>query len=198
MDPDKKTPWPAIYFSRQGRTRFDPTSGIGTMCVGESLGGAMLEKFDDQWGPVDPEDNSRTVTEQELRETWETLVYLPQVGLFDATAGNPGKIGVDAQLITGEYAITRLWALRMMSHPDQIDGILFPSRHDLSRRNIALFERSHFLPPRRDPNLSLANLATWSPKPADANHLIFGPEQLLHDHLELLPTLIELEVAKLP
>lgn len=196
MDPDKKTPWPAIYFSRQGRTRFDPMHGLGTICVGTSLGGAMLEKFDDSWGPAG--EDSRYVTEEQLSETWETLVYLPKVVLFDATGGNPSKVGGDAQIATGEYTITREWALRMMSHPDEIDGILFPSRHDLSRRNIALFARSRFLPERRDPNLSLANIATWIPNPTDAGHLIFGPAQLLRDHPELRPTLVELEVARLP
>jgi hypothetical protein len=198
LDPDKKTPWPAVYFSRQGRTRFDPVDGVGTICVSASLDGAMLEKFDDMWGPVGDEDDSRYVTEQQLGETWETLIYVPEVVLFDATGGNPHKIGVDGQLATGEYAITRVWALRMMSHPDEIDGILFPSRHDLSRRNIALFQRSRFLPARHDRSLSLTNMATWKPKPADAAHLIFGPEQLLRDHLQLRKTLIKLKVAKLP
>lgn len=112
------------------------------MCVGTSLAGALMEKFDDSWGPSG--DPSRSLTEMQLNEIWETLIYLPDVELFDATGGNPSKIGVDGQIATGEYTITREWALLMMRHPDAIDGILFPSRHDLQRRNIALFERPRF------------------------------------------------------
>jgi RES domain len=196
LKPGTTTPWPAIYFSTDGRTRFDPVGGIGTICVGTSLGGAMMEKFDDSWGPAG--DDSRSLTEQQLCETWETLVHLPDVDLFDASGGNPSKIGADAQLVTGEYTITRDWALLMMLHPDAIDGILFPSRHDLSRRNIALFARARFLPSRYDGNLSMANIATWAPNPADAGQVIFGPEKLLRDHPDLGPTLIELEVARMP
>jgi hypothetical protein len=197
INPETSQPWPPIYFSTAGYTRFDPVRGIGTMCVGESLGGAMMEKFDDFWGPAG--DDSRNVTETQLRETWETLVFLPGVQLFDATGKNLSLIGIDAQFATGEYAITREWALRMIFHPDEIDGILFPSRHDLQRKNIALFGRPRFSKaPRYDPHLSLANIATWNANSADAGQLIFGPEQVLEHHPELDATLDELVVGILP
>jgi len=111
INPATHQPWPPIYFSSAGNTRFDPVGGIGTMCVGESLGGAILEKFDDRFGPEG--DDSRSLTETELRETWETLMYLPSVQLFDATGKNLSLIRADAQFAVGEYSITREWALRI-------------------------------------------------------------------------------------
>ena len=171
--------------------------GNETMCVGESLGGAILEKFDDYLGPAG--DNSRSLTDTQLRETWETRVSLPDAQLFDATGRNLSLIGVDAQFAVGECAITREWALRMMFHPDEIDGILFPSRHDLQRRNIALFGRPRLAAaPRHDPDLVVENIATWKAKAVDAGQLIFGPEQILGNHPELNMTLAELQIVILP
>jgi len=196
INPATRQPWPPIYFSRAGNTRFDPVGGVGTMCVGESLGGAILEKFDDSLGPEG--DDSRSLTETQLRETWETLVYLPGVQLFDATGKNLSLICVDAQFAVGEYSITREWALRIMFHPDEVDGILFPSRHDLARKNIALFGRPRLAKmPRYDAKLSLPDIGTWNAKPADAGQLIFGPEQVLEHHPELDATLDELVVGRL-
>jgi hypothetical protein len=187
INPATRQPWPPIYFSRAGNTRFDPVGGIGTMCVGESLGGAILEKFDDRFGPEG--DDSRSLTETELRETWETLVYLPVVQLFDATGKNLSLIRADAQFAVGEYSITREWALRMMFHPDQVDGIFFPSRHDLERKNIAIFGRPRFAKTQcYDPGLSVPNIGTWNAKPAEAGELIYGPAQVLKHHPELRAT----------
>lgn len=196
IDPATGDPWPAIFFSKQGRTRFDPAGGAGTMCVGTSLGGAMLEKFDDSWGPVG--DPSRSLTDTQLRETWETLIYLPPVELFDATGGNPSKIGIDGQIATGEYTTTRNWALLMMLHPAAINGILFPSRHDLQRRNVALFDPGPLMPSIYDATLTIENIDTWTPKPAEAGNIVWGPAQLLLDHPELDWTVTDLEVAITP
>ena len=119
--------------------------------------------------------------------------------LFDARGKNLSLIGACAEFAVGEYSITREWALRMMFHPDKVDGIWFPSRHDLERKNIALFDRPRFSKtPRYDAKLSVPNIGTWSAKPADVDQLIFGPEQVLEHHPELPATLDELVVNILP
>lgn len=194
LKPGTKGPWPAVYFSVKDATRFDPAGGVGTMCVGQSLGGAMMEKYDDFWSHEE-----RSLTEGQLKETWETVIYLPPVTLFDCSGrNNLSNIGVDAQLYTGEYPGTRVWALRMMSHPDLIDGIWFPSRHDPSRQNIALFQRTRFTNPHHDANLTVPNLKNWTPPPAHAARLIYGPAQLLATHPEIDDTMVELRVIQLP
>lgn len=165
------------------------------MCVGQSLGGALMEKFDDSWGPAG--DDSRSLTEQQLNETWETLIYLPPVTLFDCGGPNHlSKIGMDAQMYTGEYAGTQVWAMRMMSHPHMIDGIVFPSRHDPTRQNIALFKRLALATPHHDPTLTIANLPGWTPDAAHSADLIYGPMQILATHPELDATLVDLEVSR--
>ena len=45
-------PWHPIHFSRRGATRFDPPTGPGTLYVGETIGGVLMEIFDDSWGAV--------------------------------------------------------------------------------------------------------------------------------------------------
>jgi hypothetical protein len=194
LNPGTKGPWPAVYFSTSGATRFDPPGGVGTMCMGQTLGGAMMEKYDDSWGALG--DPSRSVTEGQLKATWETVIYLPPLTLFDCSGrNNLTFIGVDAQLYTGEYAGTQAWALRMMAHPDMIDGIWFPSRHDPSRQNIALFQRtaSH-----SDPTLTAATLSSWRISPAHTGGLVYGLKQALATHPEINATLAELKVSRIP
>jgi hypothetical protein len=69
-------PWPAIFFSQKGRSRFDPAAGPGTLYFGESLAGAMLEVFDDHWGPIGSP--NRTITQSELDTWWVSLIALPK------------------------------------------------------------------------------------------------------------------------
>lgn len=64
-------PWPPIYFSRAGRTRFDPPAGSGALYLGETLSGVLMEIFDDMWGPVG--DVTRSLTATQLREWWVSL-----------------------------------------------------------------------------------------------------------------------------
>jgi RES domain len=55
-------PWEPVLFSRRGATRFDPTDGVGTLYIAKSLAGAVLEIFDDRWGPVGSIDRYRSAT----------------------------------------------------------------------------------------------------------------------------------------
>lgn len=188
--------WPPVHFSKRGNSRFDPTTGIGTLCVAASLAGAMMEVFDDHWGPV--ASIGRSVTEQQLSQTWITRVSLPNVNLFDATGANLSKIGTDAQLLTGKYTTTRKWTKRVMEHPQQVDGVLYRSRHDLDRLNVALFQRAAFLPATLDPALQAFEPDSWSRKAGHGRVLVHGNAIRLRDHPDLTPALIELQVARVP
>lgn len=189
-------PWAPVHFSKRNNTRFDPKSGVGTLCVGETLAGAMMEVFDDQWGPVGS--IGRSVTEAQLSQTWVTRVSLPNVSLFDATGPNLSKIGTDAQVLTGKYTTTRKWAVKMMLHPDQIDGVLYRSRHDLDRKNIALFGRARFLPAIHDQNLLPFEPDAWARNAGHGTAVVHGDAMRLRNHPELDPALIELQVARIP
>lgn len=189
-------PWPAIHFSRKGRTRFDPAEGVGTLYLAETLGGALMETFDDRWGPVGS--LGRSLTEQELREWWVTLIDVPQSEVLEASGPNLSKLGTDIQLLTGDHETARQWALRLMRHPRQIAGISYRSRHDDDKRNVALFRRPDWLEAIQEANLIPAAAKPWRRKSDHGRRLVYGPPVLLGDHPELAGALGELEVAILP
>lgn len=189
-------PWAPLHFSVKGTTRFDPVDGTGTLYVAFTLGGALMEVFDGRWGAVGT--SGRSLTQMELREWWVSLVNLPAVSVFDATGGNLSKLGTDAQLLSGDYTVSRQWALRLMAHPHQPGGILFPSRHDPSRSNLALFHRPGLLPAHYDAALTFTEIQGWKKAGAHRGHMVHGPAVRLAMHPELDGELCELEVSLLP
>jgi len=112
LDPTTGKPYGALHFSRRGSSRFDPPNGVGTVCLAESFAGAIMEKFDDRWGPVGS--SGRSLTARELQENWGSLIYVPPVLAFEASGLNLSAIGTDAQLFSGEHSTAREWALRLM------------------------------------------------------------------------------------
>ena len=112
LNPDTGKAWDPLHFSVRGTSRFDPVGGVGTLYLAEELAGAMMEVFDDRWGPVGS--LGRSVTRQELKEWWVSLVNIPAVSVFDATGPNLSKLGTDAQLLTSSYTKSRQWAQRLV------------------------------------------------------------------------------------
>ncbi len=196
INPATKAPWPAVFFGKRGRTRFDPASGTGTLYLGSTLVGALMEIFDDRWGPLG--DHSRSLTRSELEQWWVTLVDVPPVMVFDAHGQNLSKIGTDLQVVSGNHQISRSWALRMMRHPAKVGGIVYPSRHDATQRNLALFKRPGLTPPSFDATLQPPAARHGTGPAMAARTLVLGPATLLRDHPELNIALQELEVAILP
>jgi hypothetical protein len=185
--------WHPIHFSRRGTTRFDPPTGPGTLYVGETIGGALLEIFDDSWGAVGSA--SRKLTKAQLNEWWVTLVAVPPIKVFFAHGINLSKIGTDIQLLSGDHGITRAWALRLAEHPLCIDGIYYPSRHHTGTRNLAIFDRKGWKQGRYDKNLvSKLGFKGIDPK----GPIVYGPPLLLGKYPGLLRALSSLEVAVLP
>lgn len=188
--------WDPLHFSARGTSRFDPVGGAGALYLAAELAGALMEAFDDRWGPVGS--LGRSVTRQELNEWWVTLVDVPLIEMFDATGRNLSKLGTDAQLLTGDYPTTQLWARRLMDHPQQVGGILYRSRHDPTRLDVALFQRPGLLPARFDAQLDPAGALKWTRQPIDGMTLVHGPAILLAQHPDLPAALSELAVAVLP
>jgi hypothetical protein len=188
--------WPPVFFGRADRSRFDPANGSGTLYLGGTLAGVLMELFDDRWGPLG--DHSRSLTRTELGQWWVTLVATPAVTVFEASGPNLSKIGTDLQLLSGDHATAREWALRIMSHPAGVGGILYGSRHDHMQQNLALFNRAGLLPCLPDASL-LPPAAPHGPGPAKAvGQLVRGPAVRLRNHPELKAVLQSLEVAILP
>lgn len=62
--------------------------------------------------------------------------------LVDLTGSGLAQLGADARLFAGEYVIAQCWSHTFYHHSAQPDGIYYPSRHDPSRRCLALFDRA--------------------------------------------------------
>lgn len=174
QNPFTKRPWPAANFSRAGNSRFDPPAGPGTLYLGQTLAGVMMEIFDDKWACIG--DLGRSISRKTLSQYYLSQISLPALSAFDACGGNLSKIGTDLQLLTAEYSVTQQWALRLANHPAGIEGILYPSRHNPSLQNLAVFKRP----------LILRSLKKSRPKKLDS---------LLPD---ILAACRDLEVAILP
>ncbi len=72
---------------------------------------------------------TRVVVQRELR-----LVALHGPGL--------ARVGATAALVSGPYALTRLWSLAVYAHPEAPDGIRYRARHDDDSFAVALFDRA--------------------------------------------------------
>jgi len=196
LDPATGRPRRPVSFSQRGHTRFDPVKGVGTLCLGESLSGVLLEVFDDRWGSVG--DITRSLTKTELEEWWVTLVAVPAMTAFEAHKTNLSKLGTDLQLVSGDHAVAREWALRLMRHPAAVEGIQYPSRHDDSRVNLALFQVPRLLPEQYDDSVLPPAAAHALLASRGQGRLVYGPAVLLRDHPELDASLRELEIALIP
>jgi RES domain-containing protein len=186
-------PWPAVFFSRRGTSRFDPVEGVGTLYAAKSLAGAVLEVFDDRWGPVGSIE--RTLTPSELETWWVTLVDLPPTTVFDTSGVDLSKIGTDLQLLAGDHATARTWALRLMEHPANLGGIVYASRHAHTKVNLAIFQRKALLPEMFDANLGPKTISAWTREARHGANIIFGPAIKLGTHPELIAVSKELEVG---
>lgn len=52
------------------------------------------------------------------------------------------RVGGTAAVVSGPYALTRLWSLAIHEHPDAADGIRYRARHDDDSFAVALFDRA--------------------------------------------------------
>jgi len=48
------------------------------------------------------------------------------------------RLGLDGRICTGSYAVAQAWSDALRKHPVKPDGILFPSRHELSLPSCAI------------------------------------------------------------
>lgn len=195
VDPATKKPWVPVYFGKDARSRFDPAAGPGTFYVAETLAGALLEKFDDSWGPAG--DMTRSLTQSQLDQWWVSLIAIPPFTVFEARK-YLSMIGTDMQLLSGDHVQAREWALVLARHPAAIDGICYTSRHDGTRFNLAMFEKAGRPKELLDNSLSPPAAIHGSRVIPTGSPIYYGPPVLLGKHPELTVTLAELDVALLP
>lgn len=129
----------ALFFNRSGIYRFNAPGGeFGILYLGEDTYASFIETYGWQTG-------IRAVTKNELFKK-----HLAQVSsskplkCVDLSGNGLTQIGADARICIGsDYLVSQQWSLALWNHPDQPDGILYPARHDPSRRSLALFDRNN-------------------------------------------------------
>jgi hypothetical protein len=126
----------AAHFSKSGDNRFDdPLGKYGTLYVALDFHGAFIETAGHRTG-------IRLVTRTWLEErALSTVTSRPPLKLVDLTGPGLPKLGADSRLFTGDYRLSQSWGRAIWAHPSRPDGILYLSRHDPSRRSVAIFDR---------------------------------------------------------
>jgi hypothetical protein len=125
-----------IYFRKSGLYRFDASDGsYGVLYAGADVYAAFVE------GIIKTPEN-RIVTTAILKSRaiaeikWSRILRL--VDLVSEAALI--RIGADARLFSANYRKAQQWSKALHDHACQADGILYPSRLDPNRHNIAVFQ----------------------------------------------------------
>jgi hypothetical protein len=142
-----------FYFGRTGRNRFDDPSGkYAVLYAARDPFGAFIETFGQVTG-------RRTVGVGDLKRRYLTEFYpSPPLILVDlVTSGCLARIGADSRLFAGSRAVAQRWSRAIHEHPDrpEVDGILYPARHNHTRAAVAVFSRS------RVPRLEVIRSIPW-------------------------------------
>lgn len=133
-----------LYFGRSKANRFDaPGAEFGVMYAGGDEHAAFIETLGRATGV-------RILAESDLklRGLARVAPHDPAgdpLRLVDLTGEGLKRLGLDARLATDDnqsYALSQRWALAIHGHPKSVDGIVYLSRNDPSRRCVALFERA--------------------------------------------------------
>lgn len=128
---------PSLYFGATGDCRFDAPSALFGVCyLARDLHGAFIEVFGRSLGV-------NLVTEHALHQRMAIEVDTTRsLTLVDLTGAGLAQIGADNRLATtGDYTLSQAWSQALQRHPDNIDGILYRSRHDPQRECLAAFNR---------------------------------------------------------
>ncbi|MFM9106206.1 MAG: RES family NAD+ phosphorylase [Chloroflexota bacterium] len=140
-----------LYLGYSDRGRFNaPSREFGVTYVSEIVEDAFVETFLHN-SPTDPL-VIRVITREHLaRRQLCRIVANPRhpalrpLRLVDLTGNGAVLIGATGELATATHIeqqpSVRRWALALHRHPAQPDGIVYPARHDLSQRSLALFDR---------------------------------------------------------
>jgi hypothetical protein len=85
----------------------------------------------------------RIVSLSEIETRCLAIIRLrANVRMVDLTGPGLSQLGLDARFLSGGYDVCGAWADALHDHPEQPEGILYPSRFDPSERCAALFERA--------------------------------------------------------
>lgn len=130
-----------IYYGKEAHYRFnDPAGEYGVLYVAQDPYGAFVETFGQFASAVQ---NPRQITSGELStRALSELVCSRPLKLVDLTGRGLALLGADARLFAGDHQESRCWSRALYNHPDQVDGLYYPARHDPTRKAAAIFNES--------------------------------------------------------
>ena len=120
----------------------DPTGqAFGVVCLGASLSVRFAEAILRDRG--DGRVAALPLPFSEI-EAWvcAEIELTDELRLIDLTGNGALRMGVPSDVAGArDQATARLWSAAFHSHPEQVDGILYPSRLN-EERNVALYSRA--------------------------------------------------------
>jgi hypothetical protein len=118
-----------------------PDSRFGVLYLGSTLKVCFLEAIlrDQRNGKV----GDYPIDEAELRARVAALITPARpLRLIDLRGDGPVRMGIPSDVVRGSVqTIARAWSVAFHDHPDEIDGILYPSRLN-EEHNLAIYDRA--------------------------------------------------------
>ena len=151
VEPPAGIDWRRLYLSKYpdplgmgpGHSRFsDPTGAAFTLVyLGSSAKVAFVETILRDRADGRDGDCVIPLAEIEAFSCAEISIARP-LRLVDLTGDGPIRLGVPSDVLSArDQTLGQIWSEAFYSHPDQPDGILFPSRLN-EERNIAIYDRA--------------------------------------------------------
>ncbi len=128
-----------MFFGRDMTQRWDaPTAEYGVLYMGENPECAFMESI----GRSLLRTRMVPATTLEARGLSE-VVLRSELRLIDLVSSSGlTKVGAEGSISNGlGYKTSQAWSLAFHDHPEEVDGILYRSRHDPERVALALFDR---------------------------------------------------------
>jgi len=127
-----------LYFGSARTYRFDdPLGRFGMLYPAEHLAGAFIETFGRAVGQ-----HLIAVPNLQARHLASVRATRP-LKLVDLRGRHLAALGATGELTAGrDYARSQRWSRWFYSHPQRLDGLLYPCRHDPEQRAVALFDRT--------------------------------------------------------
>jgi hypothetical protein len=124
-----------FFFGCTGLNRFDsPDNSYEVLYAALDAFCAFIETFASAAG-------TRTITTMALRTHGLTEFKAKRpLRLIDLTqSASLMRVGVDSTLFAGDHEVPQLWSQAFHDHPENVDGVVYPSRLDPVRRAVVLF-----------------------------------------------------------
>jgi hypothetical protein len=130
-----------LFFGRTGQWRYDDLKRTyGVLYVAADFEGAFIEGciHDAAMGTTTP-----LISERYLKKRCVSKIrFAGRLKLVDLSGPGLAAIGADARICVGDYRIAQHWSRALWCHPQQPDGILYPSRHNPAIICAAVFDRA--------------------------------------------------------